>query len=315
MSMRCRYLGIYLFSFQRPFVTTSMRCTPRQKTASGIAVVAAVAAVSYVVRDVRRVELLEPLNAPTCWPTDTFHDNILTLVTISVGLDQEYRACMRKNRRAYARLHNYAYCDFDAPLVTAHRSFSFQKMVAIAHLLNRGSKAVWYLDADAIVVNKSLALHTLLGNATGDIIWASEAEGMKIRELRILMNGLNMKSTPADGEPSWTIQGGSFVVRDTAWARWALQTVYQQGGSALMPWDWTRLSDRAQWVKFAYRSTDAHAHMTVVPSRLMDSMKWEYEPGDLVYHEAGGGAYGLSLGKRKYGTLLQRCRQIEGNNS
>lgn len=109
-----------------------------------------------------------PLVAPTCWQPHTHaREPPLTLVTITAGLDPRYSACLRANRQAYARLHGYEYCDFSAN-VAAHRAFGFQKLVALHHLFSERKPGglAWYLDADALVMNQSIAIDALLAEHT-----------------------------------------------------------------------------------------------------------------------------------------------------
>ena len=111
-----------------------------------------------------------PLVAPTCWqPHARAHEPPLTLVTITAGLDPRYSACLRANRQAYARLHGYEYCDFSAN-VAAHRAFGFQKLVALHHLFSERKPGglAWYLDADALVMNQSIAIDALLAEHTAE---------------------------------------------------------------------------------------------------------------------------------------------------
>ena len=279
-----------------------------------------------------------PLATPTCWQPHTRANPPLTLVTITAGLDPRYSACLRANRHAYARLHGYEYCDFSAS-VAAHRAFGFQKLVALHHVfLGRKPGALaWYLDADALVMNHSIAIDALLVEHTTDIVWTSEPdeqaaaspfsnplnselkESRKEFELRKLLAKLGIDDALAKkaGEP-WTLQGGSFVMRNTAWSVAILETIFQEAGSTLVlraPWDWTRLSDRAQWMRWAYHHPhEARKHMSLLPGRAFNSMGADYAAGDFVLHAGGGGAFGLNVfGKDKYVELLRRCEALEAS--
>ena len=277
-----------------------------------------------------------PLSDCTCWQPHTRANPPLTLVTITAGLDPRYSACLRANRHAYARLHGYEYCDFSAS-VAAHRAFGFQKLVALHHVfLGRKPGALaWYLDADALVMNRSIAIDALLVDHTTDIVWTSEpneqvaaspfgnplnselkVESRKEFELRKLLAKLGIDDALAKkaGEP-WTLQGGSFVMRNTAWSVAILETIYREAGSTLVlraPWDWTRLSDRAQWMRWAYHHPhEARKHMSLLPGRAFNSMGADYVAGDFVLHAGGGGAFGLNVfGKDKYVELLRRCEAL-----
>lgn len=277
-----------------------------------------------------------PLSDCTCWQPHTRANPPLTLVTITAGLDPRYSACLRANRHAYARLHGYEYCEFSAS-VAAHRAFGFQKLVALHHVfLGRKPGALaWYLDADALVMNRSTAIDALLVDHTTDIVWTSEpneqvaaspfgnplnselkVESRKEFELRKLLAKLGIDDALAKkaGEP-WTLQGGSFVMRNTAWSVAILETIYREAGSTLVlraPWDWTRLSDRAQWMRWAYHHPhEARKHMSLLPGRAFNSMGTDYVAGDFVLHAGGGGAFGLNVfGKDKYVELLRRCEAL-----
>jgi hypothetical protein len=276
-----------------------------------------------------------PLATPTCWQPQKRAYPPLTLVTITAGLDPRYSACLRANRIAYARLHGYEYCDFSAS-VAAHRAFGFQKLVALHHVFleRKPGSLAWYLDADALVMNRSIAIDALLVDHT-DIVWASEPdeqaagspfgnplnselkESRKDFELRNLLAKLGIDDALAQkaGEP-WTIQGGSFVMRNTAWSVAILETIYREAGSTLVlraPWDWARLSDRAQWMRWAYHHPhEARKHMTLLPGRAFNSMGADYAAGDFVLHAGGGGAFGLNVfGNDKYVELLRRCEALE----
>ena len=127
------------------------------------------------------------LVTPTCWqPHTRAHEPPLTLVTITAGLDPSYSACLRANRQAYARRHGYEYCDFSAN-VAAHRAFGFQKLVALHHLFSQRKLGglAWYLDADALVMNQSIAIDALLAIIRRNREWnedAARTELLKIFE-------------------------------------------------------------------------------------------------------------------------------------
>jgi len=138
-------------------------------------------------------------------------------------------------------------------------------------------------------------------------------------ELRKLLAKLGIDDALAKkaGAP-WTIQGGSFVMRNSAWSAAILETIFREAGSTLVlraPWDWARLSDRAQWMRWVYHHPhEARKHMRLLPGRAFNSMGSDYAEGDLVLHAGGGGAFGLHVfGKDKYVELLRRCQTLEGD--
>ena len=138
-------------------------------------------------------------------------------------------------------------------------------------------------------------------------------------ELRKLLAKLGIDEALAKkaGAP-WTIQGGSFVMRNSAWSAAILETIFREAGSTLVlraPWDWARLSDRAQWMRWVYHHPhEARKHMRLLPGRAFNSMGSDYAEGDLVLHAGGGGAFGLHVfGKDKYVELLRRCQTLEGD--
>ena len=266
----------------------------------------------------------KPLVAPNCWQPPTRANPPLTLVSITTGLNPRYSACMRANRRAYARLHGYEYCDFDANVV-AHRAFGFQKLVALHSVFSERAPGslVWYLDADALVMNRSVAIDALLRDHTADIVWTSEPDGeaeeggsRKEAELLKVMGKVGIEPDLAKEGTQWTIQGGSFVMRNTQWAVSVLETIYREAGSTHVlraPGDWARLSDRAQWMRWAYlHPHEAEKHMALLPGRAFNSMGADYAVGDLVLHAGGGGAFGVNIfGTDKYVELLRRCEELE----
>ena len=73
-----------------------------------------------------------------------------------------------------------------------------------------------------------------------------------------------------------------------------------------------RLSDRAQWMRWAYHHPhEARKHMSLLPGRAFNSMGADYVAGDFVLHAGGGGAFGLNVfGKDKYVELLRRCEAL-----
>ena len=140
-------------------------------------------------------------------------------------------------------------------------------------------------------------------------------------ELRKLLAKLGIDDALAKkaGAP-WTIQGGSFVMRNSAWSVAILETIFREAGSTLVlraPWDWARLSDRAQWMRWAYTHPhEARKHMRLLPGRTFNSMGSDYAEGDLVLHAGGGGAFGLHIfGKDKYVELLRRCQALQARSS
>ena len=78
-----------------------------------------------------------------------------------------------------------------------------------------------------------------------------------------------------------------------------------------------RLSDRAQWMRWAYHHPhEARKHMRLLPGRAFNSMGSDYAEGDLVLHAGGGGAFGLHVfGKDKYVELLRRCQALQARSS
>ena len=271
----------------------------------------------------------KPLVAPSCWLPLAPSYPPLTLVSITAGLDPHYSACVRANRRAYARLHGYEYCDFNASVV-AHRAFGFQKLVVLHSVFSERAPGAlaWYLDADALVMNMSVAIDALLRDHTADIVWTSEPDGeaedggsRKEAELLKVLGKVGIDPDLAKKERTqWTIQGGSFVMRKTQWALGVLETIYREAGSTLVlraPGDWARLSDRAQWMRWAYlHPREAEKHMTLLPGRAFNSMGTDYAVGDLVLHAGGGGAFGVNIfGTDKYVELLRRCEELEATVS
>lgn len=265
-----------------------------------------------------------PLSAPKCWNT-RYHTlgTPFTIVSITVGIDARYAACMNNNRRAYAHRHGYSYCEFDAPLV-ANRGFGFHKLVALRHLLRNAQTGVrmWYLDADALIVNQSIAISELLQGHDEDIVWTSEPEADKEINLHVMVETtLGMPATLVEEtEPKWAIQGGSFVVRNTPWVLETMDTIYNEAGSMLVPRPppalvpWASLSDRAQWVRWAYLHRDeARKHMAILPGRTFNSLASEYAVGDFVLHAGGGGAFANRYFRNplkaanKYSSLLAKC--------
>ena len=156
------------------------------------------------------------------------------------------------NRRSYAQRHGYEYCEFDGT-VEAFRPYGFQKLVALRHVL-RGrvpGALVWYLDADALIMNHSIAIGELVRDYAQDLVFTSEPESKRDHALRcMLVDTLKVKMSAIKGIEDFSIQGGSFVVRNTPWALATMNTVSDSGaGSMIVPWlDGARVSDRAQWV-------------------------------------------------------------------
>lgn len=296
----------------------------------------------YAAVDSRAGPVPRPLAAPKCWPArprssraatsdDTSTDDAaLTIVSITAGLDARYSKCMNGNRRSYAHRHGYTYCEFDAPLV-AHRSFGFHKLVALRHLLLRVAPGarVWYMDADALIMNQSIAIDALLHGYTEDIVWTSEAEGAGKEDALRRMVGVTL-GLPAglvtETETKWAIQGGSFVMRNTPWALEIMDTVYRESGSMLLPRPppsivpWSMLSDRAQWIRWAYlHPQEARKHMTILPGRSFNSMGTDYAVGDFVRHAGGGGAFENQYFRNpfktdnKYVQLLALCNALHSH--
>jgi len=147
---------------------------------------------------------------------------------------------------------------------------------------------------------------------------ARRAKDFELRKLLAKL-GIDEALAKKAGAP-WTIQGGSFVMRNSAWSVSILETIFREAGSTLVlraPWDWVRLSDRAQWMRWAYHHPhEARKHMSLLPGRAFNSMGSDYAEGDLVLHAGGGGAFGLNFfGKDKYVELLRRCQALQARSS
>ena len=116
---------------------------------------------------------------PTCWrPTRRLQKNTsLMLVSILSGLPDRATECLRRNRRAYVERHGYEYCEYDANLLS-FRSFGIQKLVALHHILSDRPDGTWgwWLDGDAVIMDRKVSLLGLLSRTTADIVHASEPE-------------------------------------------------------------------------------------------------------------------------------------------
>ena len=120
---------------------------------------------------------------PRCWAYGSAAERrapAVTLMTLTVGLPKHYASCVRRARRAYASRHSLEYCEWASPLHvprgnrSAGRaaasagaqggvavSYSRQKLIGVKALLRGRSPRralVWYLDADALVVEPSVSI-------------------------------------------------------------------------------------------------------------------------------------------------------------
>ena len=236
---------------------------------------------------------------PQCWRAEgaTARSQQLTLLTITIGLPDSFTSCLHENRRAYARAHGLEYCTFSAAL-SALKSPSWQKMIAVNALLSdTGARreAVWYLDADALIINHSVALSDVLAqHPAKDVLFAVEPNSTdehRFREAHNLSTRAPRKELLCRGRAtsgphvSQCIQGGSFIWRNTPWARRYLADVYAMSGSGAGGG-----SDRLEFIKWNAEHTADRARLAMLPNRVIDAERLSYRPGDFVLHFAGGKA-------------------------
>ena len=259
---------------------------------------------------------------PTCWrPTRRLQENTsppagLVLVSILSGLPDRATDCLRRNRRAYAERHGHEYCEYDANLLR-FRSFGIQKVVALHHILSGRPDGTWgwWLDGDAVIMDRNVSLLGLLRRTTADIVHASEPESRAQFEFGQIFERLDggraTLATTRTGA-NWTIQCGSYAVRNSRWARGVLHRVAAGFGHSIVPpfvqrdgmW---QLSDRAQWIRWALRHpAEAKARMELWHSRVFDSMHPDYRDGDFIFHAGGGGAFG-PVKTHKYTEIAEKC--------
>mmetsp|Transcript_8380 Transcript_8380/g.26203 ORF Transcript_8380/g.26203 Transcript_8380/m.26203 type:complete len:306 (+) Transcript_8380:55-972(+) len=272
-----------------------------------------------------------PLVWPVCAsPSQPVKQPPVVLTTITAGLPHAAMQCVRHNRLAYSEEHSMEYCEFNGPLAS-YVSWGFQKVVALAHLfarprLHQGKLsrplAVWYLDADALIMNFSISIHALLDLHRKELVWASEpstaADGSShaMREFNKVLKHHVELPLPA-GQRAWTIQGGSFAARNTSWVRATLAHIYSLAGSTRgygpshKPHSNNRslYSDRLAWILWTLEHpAEAEKRMALLRSDVFDSMWFTYVDGDFVYHVGGGGARGYQeISTAKYEQLHRVC--------
>jgi galactosyl transferase GMA12/MNN10 family len=179
-------------------------------------------------------------------------------VTVLTAYDQAFAAVgdiSRANKECYCRRHGYTFrCRTDQ--FDASRPPAWSKVLFLLEEL-AASDWVFWSDADSLVMNSAVPVTWFLDDAYDLIISAD------------CFNGLNT---------------GNFFVKNSAWSRSFLETVYRQEQFIHHPF-W----ENAAVIDLYRRSAEMQRRVLVLPNKLFNAYLTDrtYAPGDFVLHFAG----------------------------
>eukprot|EP00966_Prymnesium_polylepis_P270099 6239618-Prymnesium_polylepis.1 len=185
------------------------------------------------------------------------------------------------------------------------------------------------MDADALLMNMDVAVTSLLERYSGKaFLFGTEYSTCdRLGQVQWRLPGRINGTHPCDEQhypacPAFRrINGGTFVVRNSARARGVLNRIYSQGRVA-HPRGLGNQSDLAstdthEWDRWRVRGGDEFCELAAtLPQQSLNSMRKAYLPGDFVYHMAGGGLIGNSserTGNPKYDYLTHVCHGVSPN--
>lgn len=203
----------------------------------------------------------------------------LTVVTVTVGLPEDYVAALRENRGIEGERFGYEYCEFKHNLDPT-RPLVWSKIRAIQELLDRGRRRVLWMDADAFVVREK-PFEEIINKHFGqgkDIVFTDDLAGAE--------------------DP---VNIGVIAMRNSPWTQAFWKTVYKD-----FPFTLSHPLQEQQAVT-EYRRlwrADFDAHAVIIRHDLMNNVG--FKTGNFVAHLAGGDG----SGHNKYWKLIPHLRRV-----
>ena len=238
----------------------------------------------------RTAKIPKAPHLPRCWNSPAN----LTLLTVAAGLPDNYKSCLRHNRMAYAEQHRLEYCEYDDAPIQLRVNFCWQKLVAVQTLLRDARPrrmAVFWLDADALVMDVHISAFDILHKYAKDFIFASDYNSCD----RDSPAPTSRETGPAvsgrcDEGSARRISGGVFMVRNSQAARARLDYIWTQGAKASKHWGDGGSADNVEFDRWrAQQAADFDREAVSIDQTIMNSMRKTYLAGDFIFHHAGGG--------------------------
>lgn len=214
-------------------------------------------------------------------------------------LSPEFEAGLRKNRKTYAKKHNYEYCEFKLELVGKE---GWDKLAAVNALLRRRRGKIFYLDTDSVIMNMDIKLEDIEKKHKNDkdMIFATD-----MYEPRGYVHMFNS-----------SITSGAFMVYNGVWSQnffldWMLYLQdddYMANNFTKEGWsdEYHGMLGKEQTGLLALRAKDLdewEVHVEVVPWTVFSSpypvpvdqgdykwgsdKTWKFIPGDFILHPHG----------------------------
>ncbi|CAM6096397.1 unnamed protein product [Calypogeia fissa] len=201
----------------------------------------------------------------------------ITILSVAIGLPQDYLELLRSNRLAYAGTHNYRYCEVQTTL-DFNRQAHWTKVKATSLLLSFAD-TVMHIDADALIVNHSVTIQSIMESSTfnlsgKDVIYTSD---FKQRQ----DGGVDAKSH---------ISSAVYIMRSTAWSKALLEAEHKFDRDSSL---FNRYEEIDALNLYRMKHAEEYAqHVGIVPFKYMNSPCSEnynyYEPGDFIAHFTEG---------------------------
>ncbi|GBG81747.1 hypothetical protein CBR_g33925 [Chara braunii] len=203
------------------------------------------------------------------------HGNI-TILTVTVGLPKDYLSGLRRNRFAYVNAHGYRYCevmtslDFDQPI-------SVTRIKAMLLLLSFADIVV-HLDADVLIMNKSVSIESILALRPYNM---SKKDAIYTNDYTVLRD--------VDPDEMALINTAVYIMRSTAWSKAFLEIQYRFFRWAFQRKLWNQQALAVYRLKHHVEFAE---HIAIVPYRLLNVPCCHehnyYQRGDFIAHFAGG---------------------------
>lgn len=208
----------------------------------------------------------------------------MAIVTASLNR-QDHHSLLVSNKQDYADLHGYDLIVIEEILAQDGSNASiadiadpdarvaaamFTKPLAILKALSTGEyEWVWWLDLDALIMERSLKLDRLLPlrSTTGE--WLADAV--------------------FSGDPNLVINAGSMLLRNCEWSVKLLTRQYQSRNDIRIP-HLAYWHDNAVIAHMFNTNGEVRRRSLLLPQRALNSFHSDFVPGDFVIHFAGGSA-------------------------
>lgn len=152
---------------------------------------------------------------------------VVIVTVLDPKADSQWTQRIKDNREAYAKRHGYAThfpWNDQYPTKTSPASWSRVPAVRHAMTLHPGSTFVWYLDASALIMNPSLAIHKELLTPT-QLEKVMIANKPVVPPDSVIKTFANLKGDRIDFVVTQDKEGlapSSFIVRNGEWAKYFL---------------------------------------------------------------------------------------------